>query len=229
MGGQLSAFAPVSGLPPGVTPPTHCQHAIERIVERRSIAYNPAAPPCPLPPPPPPPSPPFPPQVTLHQQDIERIEVLGQACRHLEIIYLQNNLIGKLENLHRLKELQYLNMAVNNITKIENLQRCESLTKLDLTVNFIDKAGLLSIESLKANYQLKELFLMGNPCADVPGYREYVVATLTSLKRLDGVEIKPSERIAALQVGAGGAHRPLHSRALRRTAEAARGCPQATP
>ena len=108
-------------------------------------------------------------EVSIHQQDIERIEVLGQLCRHLEIIYMQSNLIGKLENLNRLKELQYLNVAVNNIRKVENLQRCESLTKLDLTVNFIDKAGLLSMESLKENYRLKELFLMGNPCADVPG------------------------------------------------------------
>lgn len=42
--------------------------------------------------------------------------------------------------------------------------------------------------------------LTGNPCSDVSGYRQYVVATLPSLQRLDGVEIKPSERIEALQV-----------------------------
>lgn len=168
--------------------------------------------------------------------------------------------------------------------QIENLQRCESLTKLDLTVNFIDKVGLLSIDSLTANYKLRDLYLTGapqsnaqskqrgrsltagcsklvehvtsamptcsdlphgrvsraarsrtycvqpdstvalaahetvnwslsdesghwkcsvgagNPCTDVSGYRQYVVATLPSLNRLDGVEIKPSERIAALQV-----------------------------
>lgn len=67
----------------------------------------------------------------------------------MKILYLQNNLVGKLENLHRLKELEYLNAAVNNISKIQNLQRCESLKKLDLTVNFIDKAGLLTIHSLR--------------------------------------------------------------------------------
>lgn len=42
----------------------------------------------------------------------------------------------------------------------------------------------------------------GNPCTDVSGYRQYVVATLPSLQRLDGVDIKPSERITALQVRA---------------------------
>ena len=65
------------------------------------------------------------------------------------------------ENLHKLKELEYLNLALNNITKIQNLQRCESLTKLDLTVNFIDKKGLLSIPSLAANYKLRDLYLVG--------------------------------------------------------------------
>ena len=72
----------------------------------------------------------------LHQQEIERIEALGQICRHLKILYMQNNLISKLNNLHRLKELEYANFAVNSVRKIENLQRCESLTKLDLTMNF---------------------------------------------------------------------------------------------
>ena len=79
-------------------------------------------------------------EIALHQQEIEKIEALGQICRHLKIIYMQNNLVSKLQNLHRLKELEYLNMALNNVTKIENLQRCESLQKLDLTMNFITKA-----------------------------------------------------------------------------------------
>eukprot|EP00191_Tetraselmis_sp_GSL018_P021911 CAMPEP_0177623738 /NCGR_PEP_ID=MMETSP0419_2-20121207/29069_1 /TAXON_ID=582737 /ORGANISM="Tetraselmis sp., Strain GSL018" /LENGTH=115 /DNA_ID=CAMNT_0019124323 /DNA_START=291 /DNA_END=635 /DNA_ORIENTATION=- len=91
-------------------------------------------------------------EIALHQQNIEKIELLGFICKHLKILYLQNNLIGKLQNLNKLKELEYLNMAVNNIIKIENLQRCESLSRLDLTVNFVDKAGLLSIHSLRANY-----------------------------------------------------------------------------
>lgn len=71
--------------------------------------------------------------------------------RHLKILYLQSNLISRIENLHRLKALEYLNLAVNNVTRIQNLQRCESLKKLDLTVNFIDKAGLLTVHSLKAS------------------------------------------------------------------------------
>eukprot|EP00892_Ulva_mutabilis_P006702 jgi/Ulvmu1/4403/UM002_0128.1 len=138
-------------------------------------------------------------ELALHQQHIEKIELLNRACRHLKILLLQNNLIHKFQNLHRMKDLQYLNVALNNITKIQNLQFCESLTKLDMTMNFVPKQGLLSVHSLLANPALEELYLLGNPCADWPNYRAYVIAVLPDLKRLDGHDVKPSERISALQ------------------------------
>ncbi|KAL6760650.1 hypothetical protein V8C86DRAFT_2549518 [Haematococcus lacustris] len=138
-------------------------------------------------------------EVALHQQNIGQIEALGRLCPHLKILYLQNNLISKLENLHKLKELEYLNMAVNNVTRIQNLQRCESLRKLDLTINFVDLAGLLTISSLQGLVHLQELTLMGNPCTEWSGYRPYVIAKLARLTKLDGVDVKRSERIAALQ------------------------------
>ncbi|XP_006155585.1 protein tilB homolog isoform X1 [Tupaia chinensis] len=136
-------------------------------------------------------------ELSLHQQEIERLEHIDQWCRDLKILYLQNNLIGKIENVSKLKKLEYLNLALNNIEKIENLEGCEQLTKLDLTVNFIGE--LSSVETLKHNIHLKELFLMGNPCADFDGYRQFVVATLQQLRWLDGKEIERSERIQALQ------------------------------
>lgn len=83
-----------------------------------------------------------------------------------------------------MQELEYLNLAVNNLTKVQNLQRCESLQKLDLTVNFLDKAGLLTLASLQHNEHLKELYLLGNPCAEWHSYRPYVVGTLPQLKKL---------------------------------------------
>lgn len=42
-------------------------------------------------------------EVALHQQNIERIELLNQLCRRLRILYLQNNVICKIEQLNRLK------------------------------------------------------------------------------------------------------------------------------
>ncbi|GAB1299411.1 Dynein axonemal assembly factor 11 [Apodemus speciosus] len=204
-------------------------------------------------------------ELSLHQQEIERLEHIDKWCRDLKILYLQNNLIGKIENVSKLKKLEYLNLALNNIERIENLEAssaglaaspqtsstsehpslqdvtdfdltsakhghlgpcffgCEWLTKLDLTVNFIGE--LSSVKTLTHNIHLKELFLMGNPCADFDGYRQFVVVTLQQLKGssklnlqmpsschenvfpsrflsilwLDGKEIERSERIQALQ------------------------------
>ena len=66
-------------------------------------------------------------------------------------------------------------------------------------MNFIDKSSLLTVHTLEANYKLEDLYLMGNPCADFSGYRVFVVGTLPQLRRLDGKEVTPSERILATQ------------------------------
>lgn len=42
-------------------------------------------------------------EITLQQQSIEQIELLGRACPNLKILYLQNNLIDSFEGLQRLK------------------------------------------------------------------------------------------------------------------------------
>ncbi|XP_056266444.1 dynein axonemal assembly factor 11 [Pseudoliparis swirei] len=134
-------------------------------------------------------------ELSLHQQDLESIQHLQRWSRELRILYLQSNLIPRIENVGRLKKLQYLNLALNNIEVIENLEGCESLEKLDLTVNFV--VLLSGVVSLQQNLQLRELFLVGNPCSQFEGYRQYVVATLPQLKWLDGVEVSRSERLRA--------------------------------
>lgn len=82
-------------------------------------------------------------EISLHQMDIESIENLDLYCRHIKILLLQNNLIDKMENLNKLRELEYLNLALNNIEIIEGLGNCESLNKLDLTCNFIQTESFL--------------------------------------------------------------------------------------
>lgn len=134
-------------------------------------------------------------ELSLHQEDIEKIEHLQNWCRGLKILLLQSNLISRIENLSKLKNLQYLNLALNNIERIENLECLESLEKLDLTLNFIGE--LSSVKSLCSNYNLKNLILTGNPCTDYNGYHSYVISVLPQLAILDGVEIKPSNRIKA--------------------------------
>ncbi|KAK0076256.1 hypothetical protein PV325_005679 [Microctonus aethiopoides] len=136
-------------------------------------------------------------EISLHQENIDKIELIDKLSRNLKILLLQNNIIGKIENLNMLKKLEYLNLALNNIEVIENLEGLESLQKLDLTINFI--GDLQNIKKLRRNEHLTQLFLTGNPCADYLGYRNYVIATLSQLKELDMKEIKRSDRITALQ------------------------------
>ena len=136
-------------------------------------------------------------EVSLHQLDIEKIDFLDKWCRELKILYLQSNLIMKIENLSRLKKLEYLNLALNNITLIENLEGCESLSKLDLTVNFIAK--ITCVECLQKNVFLRSLYLTGNPCTDFIDYRKYVLAVLPQITHLDGQEVSKTEQILALQ------------------------------
>ncbi|KAJ1505072.1 hypothetical protein HMI54_006342 [Coelomomyces lativittatus] len=96
-------------------------------------------------------------ELTLHQFDIEKIETIDVYCKRLKILYLQNNQITKIENLKKLKALEYLNLALNNISVIENLEGCESLKKLDLTINFIE--DLECINNLVPCRELRELYV----------------------------------------------------------------------
>lgn len=141
-------------------------------------------------------------EVSLHQEELEGInEVLGVTCRKIKILYLQNNIIPKIQNLTHLKDLEYLNLALNNIRKIEGLQSCEFLKKLDLTVNFIDVDELKeSIDHLQSRHCLRELYMMGNPAeANWDKFKSYVIAKLPQLQSLDGTEITKSMRIIATQ------------------------------
>ena len=66
-------------------------------------------------------------EISLHQLELEKIESLEVFCRHLKILFLQNNIIEKIENVDKLRELEYLNLAVNSVSMIEGLSNCESL------------------------------------------------------------------------------------------------------
>lgn len=140
-------------------------------------------------------------EISLHQEELESInEVLGMTCRKIRILYLQNNIIPKMENLFHLKDLSYLNLALNNISKIEGLQNCEFLAKLDLTINFVDFDTLKeSIEHLVPLTKLQELYMMGNPATTWDKFNSYVIAKLPQLTTIDGTSITRSMQIVARQ------------------------------
>jgi len=61
-------------------------------------------------------------ELSLHQCELGRLEVVGKLCRKLRILYLQNNVIPRIENVDHLRDLEYLNLALNNVQKIEGLE-----------------------------------------------------------------------------------------------------------
>lgn len=79
-------------------------------------------------------------------------------------------------------QLFFLFNVYVNIHVYDTCVGCECLQKLDLTVNFVGR--LSSVESLKQNMHLRELFLVGNPCNEFKGYRQYVLACLPQLQVL---------------------------------------------
>lgn len=139
-------------------------------------------------------------EISLHQLDLEKISNLDVYCRHLKILYLQDNLIEKMEGLNKLKELEYVNFAVNCVSLIEGIRGCESLQKLDFTLNFIDIEDLEeSMDNLAELPDFRELYFIGNPATDWEHYKDYIVAKLPKLGRLDGDDVTKTWKLKARQ------------------------------
>jgi protein TilB len=101
-----------------------------------------------------------------------------------------------MEGLSKLKELEYINLAVNSISLIEGIRGCECLQKLDLTLNFIDIEDFEeSIDNVAELPDIRELYLVGNPCTDWPFWKEYIYARVPTLGRLDGEDITKSMKL----------------------------------
>ncbi|CAG5111361.1 Oidioi.mRNA.OKI2018_I69.chr2.g5677.t1.cds [Oikopleura dioica] len=137
-------------------------------------------------------------ELSLHQLDIEKIEHIDKWCKQLKILYLHSNIIFKIENVSRMKKLEYINLTLNCIEVIEGMEGCESLNKLDLTANFV--GDMRHLKNLQKNEFLKTLYLTGNICCKYEYYREYVITILPQLKELDGEVITTSERLEAKRI-----------------------------
>ena len=49
-------------------------------------------------------------EISLHQQQLQKIEYIHRTCPNLRILLLQDNCIEKIENLSRLNRLETLNL-----------------------------------------------------------------------------------------------------------------------
>lgn len=151
----------------------------------------------------------------LRDKKIRYIENL-QTLNNLENLDLSNNLIEKIDGLKTLKKLKNLSLRNNFISIINNLEELSRLENLDLHQNQINSIPIwfgkkliaLKILNLSNNqissfdqiarlrtlYELRELYLQGNPIDQNENYRLLVISYVPSLERLDGIDISENER-----------------------------------
>ncbi|WIA13460.1 hypothetical protein OEZ85_007040 [Tetradesmus obliquus] len=91
--------------------------------------------------------------------------------------------------------VQVLSLSVNGISSLRDFMHCRELRELYLRKNNV--ANLNDIRFLMPLPHLKVLWLSDNPCAELPHYRQVVVANLPGLEKLDNVEVTPADRQAA--------------------------------
>ena len=107
---------------------------------------------------------------------------------------LWGNDIDDVRILKEMPNLEVLSLSVNKIATLKPFQYCKKMTELYLRKNMI--ADLSEIKYIQTLPGLKVLWLWDNPCAEVPNYREIVIAALPNLVKLDNQGITPEERAA---------------------------------
>lgn len=73
--------------------------------------------------------------------------------------------------------------SVNKISSLKDFSHCHCLEELYIRKNCI--ASLSEIYHLKHLRNLRVLWLMDNPCADVTNYRDIILRNLPHLQKLD--------------------------------------------
>jgi dynein assembly factor 1, axonemal len=113
----------------------------------------------------------------LESNLINKIQGLENLTK-LRCVYLQNNGIKKIENLDTLKDLITLNLSHNYISLIENIGGLTSLEDLDMSHNYI--AHSHSLKGLKEAGTIKALDLNTNLIED----SESLIETFQALPEL---------------------------------------------
>lgn len=104
--------------------------------------------------------------------------------------------------LNQMPNIEVLALSINKISTLKDFQNLIKLQELYIRRNNIK--NLAEIKYLQRLPNLHTLWLSENPCADHPNYREYVIAHLPNLQKLDNKEVTADERSRAMASGGGG-------------------------
>lgn len=149
-------------------------------------------------------------------------------------LFIQENMIRKIEGLDNLKDLRQLNLNENYVTAVEGLSGCESLDTLYLKRNRLGRDERGDLESLKGLLDcpslacidlgenelsdpaileeviykmpnLKVLYLHNNPvCKKIDHYRKKIISSIPNLRYLDDRPVFEEDRRRAEAWARGG-------------------------
>lgn len=122
--------------------------------------------------------------IHLDRENIIAIDNLAEYLGPITNLYLQHNLINKIENLEFLTNLKFLVISHNQIEKVENLRCLKQLKFLDLSYNLIDD---VDVDELP--FSLIILDLRGNKCSLNEACNERLMRCGRNLKQLNGMQL----------------------------------------
>ena len=95
--------------------------------------------------------------IHLDRENIVMIDSLAEYLGPITNLYLQHNLIERIENLEFLTYLKFLVLSNNQIEKLENLKCLKALKFLDLSYNLIEE---FDVEELPSSLFILDLRLV---------------------------------------------------------------------
>lgn len=107
---------------------------------------------------------------------------------NLEELYLQQNQVPRIENLHANTKLCLLDLAMNKVTKLENLHHLPLLRDLWMNWNFLEDTDE-NKEYLRC-LPLTTIYLADNPMSMHDSYREMLVNAIPTLTQIDGNQLR---------------------------------------
>ena len=124
--------------------------------------------------------------IHLDRENIEEIDNLAEYLGEVTHLYLQYNLIKKIENLDFLVNIKFLILSNNQIEKIENLTCLKRLKLLDLSYNLIDKIDIYELPKSLSFLDLRENECFKSQSWYANNYEEKLLNYLVELKQLNG-------------------------------------------
>ena len=124
--------------------------------------------------------------IHLDRENIEEIDNIAEYLGEVTHLYLQYNLIKKIEILDFLVNIKFLILSNNKIEKIENLTCLKRLKLLDLSHNLIDKIDVYELPKSLSFLDLRENECFKSQSWYANNYEEKLLNYLVELKQLNG-------------------------------------------